>query len=343
MNICTWIYCDEEHEESEYPQVGKKSSHKKFQEVYWRCVATFFATSCRNNPKANHFLFTNVDKVPEINGFNLDEFLTKKLQVKLIKLSLTYRTPDGYYGSWKNQFYLFDILKHIVSANSEDNANYVILDSDCVWLRSADEIESKIDQYGLLTMTADVDDDTEFVMNGLSRNDMRTIYEEMLGRKINHVPYYFGGEWFAANVREIKKVVRELDEVWEENMERYARNKAKFNEEAQMLSYVYYKLGYKEKTANRIIKRMWTQLKGFNNVVEGDRALTIWHLPSEKKLGLARLYREIICPDSFFWSAPDGDSILNYMSRIMGIPKRSFYKTIIDAKSLLFGKVLNIH
>lgn len=62
----------------------------------------------------------------------------------------------------------------------------------------------------------------------------------------------------------------------------FADNRRKFNEEAHMLSFVYYKLGYEAKTANTIIKRIWTQLYGTHNVLPEDHSLTIWHLPVEK-------------------------------------------------------------
>ncbi|MCZ8522655.1 hypothetical protein [Paenibacillus caseinilyticus] len=292
------------------------------------------------NPTARHLLYTNASEIPSVDGFDLNGFLRERLGVEVVRMELTYRTPPGYYGSWKNQFYLFDILKSIAAAEEDDTEPYLVLDSDCVWLRSAGEIEKAIGRHGLLTMTADVDHDTEFVMNGLSRRQMKGLYEELLGHPLPGIPYYYGGEWFAANAGEFRRVMAELGGVWEQSMQRFAGGKAKFNEEAQMLSYVYDKLGYESRTANVFIKRIWTQLTGFNNVEEQDRQLTLWHLPSEKKLGIARLYAEVIREESAFWQTDGGAAYVDYMAAVMGVPKRSVAKTLKDARALIFHKLL---
>ncbi|GMK46701.1 hypothetical protein PghCCS26_38300 [Paenibacillus glycanilyticus] len=343
MNICTWIYCDEAHEESHYPQVGQKSSRKKFQEVYWKCVATFFATSRRMNPNAKHVLFTNSERIPRVEGFDLETFLTREMEVDVRKLSLTYRVPDRYYGLWKNQFYLFDILQHIVEENSGEDEKYLVLDSDCIWIKPALQIERLLDLHGLLTMTADIDENPDYVMNGLSRRHMQEIYEELMGSPLDQPPLYFGGEWFAAKKSEIRRVVTELDEVWTTSLQRFADNRPKFNEEAQMLSYVYYKLGYEPKTANSIIKRIWTQLYGAHNVLPEDHSLTIWHLPVEKKLGLARLYEDVIRKDSAFWRYGNSVAYVAYLSKKLGIPRRSGVKFILDAQRLVYQKLFGVY
>jgi hypothetical protein len=57
--ISTWIYLDNPNESSEYPQVGKASHLQSFQNVYWKCVAVFYALSVRMNPNRKHILFSN--------------------------------------------------------------------------------------------------------------------------------------------------------------------------------------------------------------------------------------------------------------------------------------------
>ena len=112
--ICTWIYLDSLDESSEYPQVGKKSHLPDFQKVYWKCVAVFFACSTRFNPNRRHVLFTNQQQqqFPEIDGFDLGSFL-KTLNVEIVTIPLSWQTPEGYFGKWRNQFYIFDILQFI--------------------------------------------------------------------------------------------------------------------------------------------------------------------------------------------------------------------------------------
>lgn len=343
MLISTWIHCDEEHEESRYPQVGDKSSSRKFQEVYWKCVTTFFATSRRMNPGAKHVLFTNVARIPSVGGFDLESFLRNRLDVEVRTLPLTYRVPDGYYGSWKNQFYLFDILKDIAASGADDGEKHIVMDSDCVWLKSADPIERLLERHGLLTMTADVDDEPEYVMNGLSRYQMGRIYEEMLGVRVEEPPPYYGGEWFAATAREVRRVIREIDHVWQDSMKRFAEGRDKFNEEAQMLSFVYYKLGYPARTANPYIRRIWTPLGGISNASIRDLELAIWHLPSEKKLGLSRMFAHVVRPDSPFWKSRSDSDYAAYLARKLGIPRRSGAKLLLDAQNLVFQKMFRLY
>lgn len=109
--ISTWIYLDSPEESSEYPQVGKGSHLPEFQQVYWRCVAVFFDISTQTNPARRHILFSNVeaDKLPVVDRLDLKSFL-KARKVEVVTLPLTWQTPEGYFGKWRNQFYIFDIL-----------------------------------------------------------------------------------------------------------------------------------------------------------------------------------------------------------------------------------------
>ncbi len=176
--ICTWIYLDSPEESSEYPQVGKKSHLPDFQKVYWKCVAVFFACSTRFNPKRRHVLFTNKrqQEFPNADGLDLNSFL-KGLNVEIVTIPLTWQTPEGYFGKWRNQFYIFDILQFIETKWSDDDSKssehsnkdtmkrsddlessdleqtaFVILDSDCIINRPLDALFAEIEKYGLLAL-----------------------------------------------------------------------------------------------------------------------------------------------------------------------------------------------
>ena len=95
--IVTGMCCDEEGQESKYPQGSDaKSSSEKFQLVYWRCAVVYFASSVRNNPEAQHILFTNADRIPNIETFNTVEFFNK-IGVKVVQIPFTYQPPIEYY------------------------------------------------------------------------------------------------------------------------------------------------------------------------------------------------------------------------------------------------------
>ncbi|MDJ0897288.1 MAG: hypothetical protein QNJ55_00640 [Xenococcus sp. MO_188.B8] len=338
-NICTWFYSDSIEEESLYPQVGGKSSSKEFQEIYLRCVIVFFSSSLRQNPNANHILFTNLELFPDIGNFKAQDFLNKN-GIKLITLPLTYKTPKYFYGSWRNQFYLFDILKYL-SKIDENNQKYIILDSDCVWVNSAKRISDDLDKYGILGYRMD-----RRSTNDLSGKDLKEIYKELSNHEMKQIPYYFGGEWIAACGNFIKIISKEVDPVWNNCLKRFNENKPKLLEEAYVLSYIYHKLGFEEATANSYIRRIW----GLNyspsgepsEIVTAEQALelTIWHLPGQKKYGFKRLFGQVIKPNSKFWSLDLENEFKHYLGCFMGIPKSSLIQKIYNKKQKYQEKIL---
>lgn len=324
-NICTWIYCEQPGEESSYAQVPGTSSSFEFQAVYWRCVAVYFASSLRHNPNAQHILFTNTKQIPALGDFDLARFFALH-NIKVVTLPFTYQTPSGYFGAWRNQFYVFDILKYL-SSFSGDKDQFIILDSDCFWANSATRILSELDRHGLLTYEPEQPFDE--VTNGLSRLDMKDIFEELDHQSLNRIPLYFGGEWFAANLIEIRKVYQEFELLWPILLERFANQQPKFNEEAHALSYIYHKLGYAERTANPFFKRVWTSPQLYD-ACSRDLKLDVWHVLTEKRYGIKRFFNHIKDPHSKFWATPLGEPFLNYAANYLGIPHRTPKKILLD-------------
>ncbi len=52
------------------------------------------------------------------------------------------------------------------------------------------------------------------VIGGLTRMDVKTLFEELDNQSIDSIPLYFGGEWFAATGQEIQKVSAEFQPLW---------------------------------------------------------------------------------------------------------------------------------
>ncbi|MCC6281830.1 MAG: hypothetical protein IT262_14575 [Saprospiraceae bacterium] len=319
--ICTWIYLDSPEESSEYPQVGKSSHLSDFQKVYWRCVAVFFALSKKNNPNAKHVLYSNqkADAFPVVDGLNLQTFLQEK-NVEIVTIPLTWQTPEGYFGKWRNQFYIFDILQFIESQAISDQSAFLILDSDCVIHASLEQLFTEIRQQGLLVLPMPYGED--FDINGITRKDMQQIYTELDGKASGTLPLYYGGEVFAATLPVIRQINAMAPEIWNNMLERYRNRQIKFNEEAHFLSYCYHKIG-KFGLIERFIKRIWTSPK-YNNVQRDDAQLPIWHLPSEKTGGIALLFRYLASGDNRWMSSDLGGYV--------GVPKRKKY---LDVKHFL--------
>ncbi|MBC7915841.1 MAG: hypothetical protein H7Y07_17160, partial [Pyrinomonadaceae bacterium] len=191
--ICTWLCADEKGEESIFPQTGQKSSSQSHQNIYWRCLILFFVTSRRFNKKEKHLLFTNVKHLPEVDGKKVSRML-KDLQVEIVYTDFKYKTPKGYFEMFQNQFYEFSILEYIVQNNQKMEDNYLILDSDCIFTRAANELFAEAGETGFLSFEDDCT--TDLVIHGLSRKDMKLVYEDLLKETVNEIPGYHLGEFF---------------------------------------------------------------------------------------------------------------------------------------------------
>lgn len=316
---------DAEGEESQYPQVGGVSSSASFLDVYWRCVALFFASSSRHNPDARHRLFVNRPGIPDIGQFKTGAFL-ENLGVEVVVVPFTYAPPPGYYGAWRSTFYLLDIIKHL-GAVSRPGEQYIITDSDCLFIKNARSMAQAIERHGLLTY------DTQFPpeedANGLSRLGLRALYEELDGHILSETPGYCGGDIFAGTSAVIQWFAAAIDPIWNKSLERHARHETHFNTEEHFLSYLAHNLGYAVGTANPFMSRIWTGRK-YKTAKSSDFDLTLWHLPAEKKYGLRRLFYAMTQPDSRFWTVPPGVEFARYVAGYVGIPKSSLMKRSHD-------------
>lgn len=319
--ICTWFCADTRGEESSYLQSGEISSSPKHHNIYWRCIGVFFATSLFFNQSKKHVLFTNVRDLPILEDFNLSELL-KEMGVEVVYVSFEYKTSQDYYWAWRNQFYEFSILEFI-EKNYTHQDNFLILDADCVITKPVEVLfDLAKNNNGFLSYVIDYDPNKK--INGLSRLDMGKVYEELLETKDIQVPYYHAGEFLLCSVSNIKKIVEEFLDLWPKLQDRHQNGLSKFNEEAQTLSFIYFKNGFKGGGANPYIRRVWTNPVFFRDVNRNDLTLSIWHLPAEKQIGFKKLFGRFA--QSSFKLDYSEQELLNILVKNLGL----FKLTIID-------------
>lgn len=333
--VATWLYAEREGEESVYPQVGGRSSSTWFQAIYWRCVAVFFATAARTSPGARRVFYTNVPTVPDVDGRDVGALLAE-LGVEVVERPFTYVPPAGYYGSWRNQFYVLDLLDAFAESLGDDDVG-VLLDSDCVWTRPADALAEATRRHGALTLDVGLGEDEW--QNGLTRRQMGAIYAELDGEQVEPPPPYIGGEIQAATGATARQITEVAREVWAEMLRRHETGLPKFNEEAHLLSYVYRRLGIEEGTANAFTDRIYTSLKDAKTVRPEHLDLMLWHLPNEKRYGYRRLFPAVMDRGSWFWTMPVGDDWRRRLGRVLGVPRRTPTKAVLDAGAALRDKV----
>ena len=315
--ICTWLCADVKGEESIYPQTGEKSSGQKHQNIYWRCLVLFYATSKRFNKTEKHLLFTNVNVLPVVDGKRVQTML-EEMGVEVIFTDFKYKTPKGYFDLFQNQFYEFSILEYITKNYLTEDDQFLILDSDCIFTRAADELFEEAKPAGFISFEDGCT--TELVIHGLSRIDMKALYEDLSGKPVDVIPGYHLGEFFLASVKNINIIFQDFLKLWPELMRRYEAGLPKFNEEAQTLSYIYYQNNFLASPKTTFLKRIWTNPVFYRNVEETDVDVAIWHLPSEKTYGLAHLYEILIKQSPDYGFSLSDENYLGIVRTTLGIP-----------------------
>jgi hypothetical protein len=333
LMISTWFVSDSKNEATKFAQVAGNSSTSKFQAVYWRCIAAFYATSKLHNPAAKHVFFTNT-RLPVIDGMDFVSFF-EKLGVQTVTLPITFRLQKDVSDTWGNQFYILDIIRFLAANPLADH--YLVLDSDCVWTKNANLIEAALIDKSCLLYTLGVGayDFTQKI-NGVTRQEMA----QLAAQVFPEIPafnsalgiHYHGGEVFAATQRACVEINADIDRLWPQRI--IANSGASgFLEEAHFLSIIYKHRGYEPYSANSFIKRMWT---GYNytNITEKDVHLPIWHLPAEKEMGFKKIF-SLIVQDKL----PSDLVTLNAELRAaMGIPRKSVSKFVLGVMAKIMRR-----
>lgn len=327
--ISTLLVLDGPEDASAFPQVGGDSSSRSFQDVYWRCVACFFATSARQNPHTPHAFFTNAEALPVVDGLDMADFM-RRLGVDVVRLPITHRLGRGKVSSWNNVFYILDVIAHLDRRGGFENA--VVMDSDCVWTRPADGLLSDVARRGVLSMSIPYPYDGE--LNGASRRDMVRAAQRLAGHHFDFIPNFSGGEIFAATRSGVAEVNRIVSRMWVELLASPPGDVPVFTEE-HLLSIAYEILGVPTGTADPHIRRLWTALR-LNNVTaeDVDSGRCAWHLPMEKKTGFIDLFEAARDRHSWLWTVPPEDVRLR-IARVMGLPKRSPRQWALQVESRL--------
>ncbi len=319
--ICTWLCADKKGEESSFPQTGELSSSQKHQNIYWRCILLFYITSKRFNKTEKHLLFTNVSSLPVIDGRPVSKIL-EELDVKVIYTDFKYKTPENYFGSFQNQFYEFSILEYIAENDQNLADQYLILDSDCIFIKPVQRLFEAAAPQGFISFEDPVKAD--YVINGLSRSDLKTIYQELLKTEIAEIPSYHLGEFLLCGVQNIHKIYADFKELWPQLLERNAKGLIKFNEEAHTLSYLYFKNGFRASNDASFMRRIWTNPVFYREVRSSDTQLAIWHLPSEKIFGIHTLYNLFFNQSENYGLNISDQHFIPIVQRAVSVPRLSF-------------------
>lgn len=328
--ITTWFYKESDNDNSYYPQIGERGNSALSQSIYMQIQVPFFVTFKHYNPSAEFIFFTNLQK-DELPDFLLDMF--SRLEIRIVTLPYTCRPPKGWYSSWQNQFYLYDIFKWAETELDEDDTLF-ICDADCICHSSLDKLFNMARKDGAALY--EIITDRKYNINGITLPEMNILYKECYKEEPQREITYYGGELMVFRHDVIKMINREFPKLWQFNMEFAKRSKFRLNEEAHVMSILAEALKIRNDHANKFIKRMWTTPQ-FNNIEPCDVEYPIWHLPYEKKRGLYRLYKYFIKNGMHI---TDEKEYLKRAKQYTGIPEVTITKRIADRIITLYLKLI---
>ena len=324
--LATWICIDNSENASYFPSSKGSSADVSIQSIYWRCVAVSMYTARKFNPELRLVVFSNVSNYPVIDDVDYEQ-LFKKLNIEFYTTPFGFQTPKGYYGNWSNQFYEFSILEFISDHPAFNNEDaFILIDSDCVITKGMSDIFLQVVKNECITYAMDAYN-TTYKINGISRTDMKAIFENLQGTKIDFVPSYHAGEFLGATIAAVKKIMNIFYPTWQMLLDYHKNNLPRLHEEAHVLSYLYYKGGYKGGQANAYVKRLWTDPSSFRNVKESDENYMIWHLPSEKRFGFQKMFQFLKQTD-FNVNTYPAEQLKQYLQKTFQVPSISFNKYI---------------
>jgi len=334
--ITTWLYLEGVDEGGKYPQVKGKSSSAHFQDIYKRCLITFFLSARSAYPSARLILFSNVSLKNSTRKIDKKIMnLLKNAGVEILQLAYTFQ-PPARQKNWRNQFFVLDVIQFLASEINQNDL-CLVLDSDIVFSGrdSVDKFWEDLQEKGYLNMIPIIN--REEIINGLSLNDLVDISLK-LGHDNKKIEYA-GGEFIALRGDKLQKVNFIAKNQWLKYLELIANDEIPLMEEAHFLSIVYSALSFRFGYANKYIRRIWTQAFHYENRTNSDLNLIFWHLPAEKRFGIRRIANKHLKNSELIWPIYRSEGWKKYVSQL-GIQENSIKKIINDVYRSVLDRIL---
>ena len=286
--IATCFYAESEADESEYFQVHLPPATSAFQDVYWRAITVGFATSwVQHGDAARHVLITNAHPPKSVDGFDLAG-LFDRFGIEVHIISFDHAVPATLSASYRGCFFKLDALQWLARTLEADQVGYLV-DSDCVWLGPASRLEDRIRHFGVSVL--DLQLDPYEPINDITRIDAQAIYAQLelpidLG---GAAPPHYGGEFYAGTGAALRDLVQAVELVHAANLDSHRRGQPALPTEEYVLTAAAQMVGASPRVTYGLARRLWTD-GSYRTVRASDIELDLWHVPSEKTRGLARLF-----------------------------------------------------
>jgi hypothetical protein len=326
--FATGFVVDAPDQGTTFPSSGGNSGNPKVQAIYWRCIVALFASARIANPAQRLALFCNV-RPPVLDGADLAKVL-EGYGVELRLVPLTARLPQGRTAAWGNVLYFFDILTAL--EGEPDEMRFALVDSDVLVTAAIDPLWALLDAADFAGYVVNTGEDEP--VNGLTRREMAAVASGLTGRDFAPLSH-FGGELFVTSIGTWKRNRALFGAILDQATSGNGPAAGVLTEE-HIFSIVFALLDGPAADARGIIKRIWTSPR-HSTAAPGDENLPIWHLPAEKRYGLA---------DCYHWLAARGfptdipaEGFRQTAMRLCAVPRKSADKWLRDGLRQVAAKL----
>jgi hypothetical protein len=250
--------------------------------------------------------------------------------VELRLIPLTARLPPGRTAAWGNVLYFFDILTAL--EDEPDELRFALVDSDVLVTAPLDPLWALLDGAEFAGYVVETGDDEP--VNGLTRRALAAAATGLTGRAFSPLPH-FGGELFAATIGAWQRNRPAFDRLLQQARSGIGPAAGVLTEE-HIFSIAFASLERPAADARGVIKRIWTSPR-HSTARPGDENLPLWHLPAEKRYGLADLY-QWLAARSFPVTCPP-DQFRQTAMRLCGVPRKSVTKWLHDGVRQVAAKL----
>ncbi len=270
--IATYFYHDSQDLGASYGNIFLPLNKRNI--IYWQTVYTLFFSSIvfNKDTDVNYLLFTNVSNFPFRNEI-------EALGVKVYDdLTLTSRGSDR----WATVRFFFDVIDFVYKNNDFSNEDSIVmLDTDVVAMRDASTLFYYLNTANnAIGYIFERSTDKKPVFHGLHISELKEIGFDLFGNS-SEIVNLIGGEFFAFKKSQISEFLSYFHAV---NISKY---NSKLTTEEQILTLVNAQISWS--VFPDAICRVWTTLRVFS--IPNDPSNYIFlHLPSEKELGLNKLF-----------------------------------------------------
>ena len=282
------------HASGKSPNAWTFSQESKLH-MYYRCMVVCYASLRRLYPKSQLMFFCNSD-LPEPFAAQL-----KSLEVITEKCPDHYVLDPAFNNGFPGCLYTLDVIDYLGKQADKNNKNLILIDNDCIArLRLDDMIQDQSINQTLYAYAPGYP--VNMVANGQSRASLTLALSYFQGKMLTAPIELYGGEFFAIPSAALSTLAQDIQAFWSWMKTDGITIFGNQLTEEHVMSVALSMQPERLREVTTEIKRIWTT-EHFSTVVGNESAIAIWHLPSEKKKGLAKMYR--------YWQQHNGFNHLN--------------------------------